>query len=397
MISLAYRDIAKGFGRYLATGLGLGLLIGVTLTMAGVYRGMVDDGMALLRAADADVWVVQQHTLGPFAEPSSVAEEMRRGLLALPGVAQVGKVAYLTMEIHHRGRNVRVMLAGYEPGRPGGPDYLVAGRPIGRNHYELVADVRTGLQLGETLTIRRHRYQVVGLTQGMRSSGGDPMVFLPLKDAQEIQFLKDNDALFRDRRRLANNPLFNPPGNPDLLAAVQGRLFAFDRVNAFLVRTRPGYSDDEVADEVRRWLRLTAYTRAQMEEILIGQVIATAAKQIGLFLVILTIVSAAIVALTIYSMTQTKLKEIAVLKLIGTPNRLIAGMIMQESMGLGLIGFIFGKLAVTYWAPLFPKHVVLLERDTLAALAVTTIICLLASLAGVRAALKVSPASAIGG
>ena len=51
MINLAGRDIANHFGRYLLTGLGLGLLIGVTLTMAGVYRGMVDDGKALIAAS----------------------------------------------------------------------------------------------------------------------------------------------------------------------------------------------------------------------------------------------------------------------------------------------------------------------------------------------------------
>jgi len=397
MISLAYRDIANGFGRYLATGLGLGLLIGVTLTMAGVYRGMVDDGMALLRAADADIWVVQQHTLGPFAEPSSVADEMLRGVQAIPGVREAGNVAYLTMEVQHREKSVRIMLAGYEPGRPGGPEYLVAGRHITRSHYELVADLRTGFRIGDLVPIRRHEYRVVGLTTGLRSSGGDPMVFLPLKDAQEIQFLRDNDSLFRDRRRLEENPVLNPPANPGLIDAVEATLFSNHRVNAILVRLREGYADEEVAQEIRQWLRLTAYTRKQMEEILIGQLIATAAKQIGLFLVILTLVSAAIVALTIYSMTQTKLKEIAVLKLIGTPNRRIAGMIVQESMGLGAIGFLAGKLAVTYWAPLFPKHVVLLEQDTLVALAITFVICLFASIAGVRSALRVSPASAIGG
>ena len=48
MISLAGRDIAHSWGKFALTGLGLGLLIGVTLTMAGVYRGMVDDAQALL-------------------------------------------------------------------------------------------------------------------------------------------------------------------------------------------------------------------------------------------------------------------------------------------------------------------------------------------------------------
>jgi hypothetical protein len=51
---------------------GLGLLIGVTLVMAGVYRGMVDDGKALLDNSGADLWVVQRDTLGPYAEPSSI-------------------------------------------------------------------------------------------------------------------------------------------------------------------------------------------------------------------------------------------------------------------------------------------------------------------------------------
>jgi len=47
MISLAGRDILHGWGKFVFTGFGLGLLIGVTLVMAGVYRGMVADGRAL--------------------------------------------------------------------------------------------------------------------------------------------------------------------------------------------------------------------------------------------------------------------------------------------------------------------------------------------------------------
>jgi len=33
--------------------------------MAGIYRGMVDDGKALLANSSADLWVVQRDTLGP--------------------------------------------------------------------------------------------------------------------------------------------------------------------------------------------------------------------------------------------------------------------------------------------------------------------------------------------
>ena len=88
MISLAGRDIAHSWGKFALTGLGLGLLIGVTLTMAGVYRGMVDDAMALLNNSGADLWVVQKDTQGPYAEASSIRDDYVRGVLGMPGVAR---------------------------------------------------------------------------------------------------------------------------------------------------------------------------------------------------------------------------------------------------------------------------------------------------------------------
>ncbi|HEY9099731.1 MAG TPA: ABC transporter permease [Thiobacillus sp.] len=397
MINLARRDIAHNLKSYLLTGLGLGLLIGVTLTMAGVYRGMVDDAKVLLRAVDADVWVVQQDTLGPFAEPSSVPDDLYRTLLGLEGVAQSGNVSFLTMQVTHAGKSQRVMVAGYEPGKPGGPAFLIAGRPISRAHYEAVADAKTGLTVGDVVRIRRNDYTVVGLTRRMVSSGGDPMLFIPLKDAQEAQFLKDNDAIVEDRQRLAANPALNRPGQSGVLDAVQAIQTSSHKVNAVLLRLHPGTDARALADSIARWQRYTAYTRDDMEDILVAKLIATAAKQIGLFLIILAVVSAAIVAFIIYTMTLGKIKEIAVLKLIGARDRSIAAMIMQEALGLGVIGFFVGKFAATLWAPAFPKYVLLETGDAARAFVLTLVVCALASVLAIRAALKIDPAEAIGG
>jgi putative ABC transport system permease protein len=397
MINLARRDIAHHLKSYLLTGLGLGLLIGVTLTMAGVYRGMVDDAKVLLHAVDADIWVVQQNTLGPFAEPSSVPDDLYRTLMGLEGVAQTGNVSYLTMQVSNQGKSQRVMVAGFESGKPGGPAFLVAGRPISRAHYEAVADAKTGFQVGDVVRIRRNNYTVVGLTRRMVSSGGDPMLFIPLKDAQEAQFLKDNDAIVEDRQRLAANPALNRPGQSGVLGAVQAIQTSSHKVNAVLLRVQPGTDTRALADSIARWQRYTAYTRDDMEEILVAKLIATAAKQIGLFLIILAVVSAAIVAFIIYTMTLGKIKEIAVLKLIGARDRSIAAMIMQEALGLGVIGFFVGKFAATLWAPAFPKYVLLETGDALRAFVLTLVVCALASVLAIRAALKIDPAEAIGG
>jgi len=397
MINLASRDILHGWGKFVLTGVGLGLLIGLTLSMAGIYRGLVDDGVVLLDNAGADLWVVQRDTLGPYAEPSSVRDDAYRSLLGLPGVAEAGNVTYLTMLVSHAGGEARVMLVGFQPGHPGEPDRLVAGRPVTRSHYEAIADVRAGIALGERVRIRRHEYTVVGLTQRMVSSGGDPMIFIPLKDAQEVQFQKDNDALVNERARIAANPALNRPGVPGLLEAVQASQAASRSVNVVMLRLAPGADAVEVADRIRRWKHLEAYTRDDMNEILVAKLIATSARQIFLFLVILSVVSAAIVAFIIYTMTLNKVREIAVLKLIGAPNRTISGMILQQALGLGAIGFVVGKTVATLWAPVFPKYVLLLPGDAVVGALLVLAICALASTVAIRAALRVDPATAIGG
>ncbi|KAB2923066.1 MAG: ABC transporter permease [Dechloromonas sp.] len=397
MISLAGRDILHSWSKFVLTGIGLGLLIGVTLTMAGVYRGMVDDAKALLNNSGADLWVVQQDTQGPYAESSSIHDDVYRSLLSLSGVARAANVTYLTMQVRLDNTDVRAMVVGFEPGQPGEPGYLIAGRHITRNHYEAVADIKTGFRLGDSIRIRRHDYRVVGLTKRMVSSGGDPMVFIPLKDAQEAQFLKDNDAILNERARTAANPALNRPGVPGLLEAIQASQNANRNVNAVLVQVASGSQPETVANDVRRWKHLEAFTRVQMEEILVAKLIATSARQIAMFLVILAVVSAAIVAFIIYTMTLGKIREIAVLKLIGTRNRTIAGMILQQALGLGLIGFLVGKVSATVWAPFFPKYVLLEPGDAARGFVVVMVICALASTLAIRAALRVDPANAIGG
>ncbi len=400
MISLAGRDILHAWGKFIFTGLGLGLLIGVTLSMAGIYRGMVDDAKVLLDNSGADLWVVQKDTLGPYAESSSIYDDLWRGIRGLPGVARAANVTYLTMQVRQGERDVRAMVTGImadEPGTPGWPPYLVAGRQITRGHYEAVADIATGFRLGDRLQIRRNYYLVVGLTRRMVSSNGDPMVFIPLKDAQEAQFLKDNDAILQQRRRTAENPAFNRPGTSDLLDAVIASQSSNLYVNAVLIQVKAGASPADVAASIRRWQRLQVYDRTQMEQILVGKLIATSAKQIGMFLVILAVVSAAIVAFIIYTLTLGKIREIAVLKLIGTKNRTIAAMILQQAVALGLIGFVVGKITATLWAPIFPKYVLLEPLDSVRGFVAVVVICILSSVIAIRAALKVDPAEAIGG
>jgi putative ABC transport system permease protein len=72
-------------------------------------------------------------------------------------------------------------------------------------------------------------------------------------------------------------------------------------------------------------------------------------------------------------------------------------MILQEALGLGVIGFLVGRHAAQLWAPAFPRHILLLPEDAIRALLLALAACTLASIVGIRIALRVDPAEAIGG
>lgn len=377
-MNLAYRDIRHNLGRFLLTCVGLGLLLGVVLAMIGIYRGLIVDALTIARAPAVDLWVVEANTRGPFAEASRIPGDVREAIARIADVTAAGSITYQTVEAEHRGGKLRLYVIGYEPTRPGGPPEIVEGREIARSHYEMVADNSSGLTLGERIPLGRKTFTVVGLTRHQVNSGGDPAVYITLFDAQKLQF------------ELA------PPAARVQLARGTGAA-NLDTVNAVVARLHPDASADAAAATIRRWKHLAAITQENQEAILSRSLVDRARRQIGLFTSLLLVVSAVIIALIIYTMTMEKLKQIATLKLIGAPDRTIVGMIVQQALALGMIGFAIGATMILNIKDYFPRRVVL-EPDNVTVLGLIVFaVCLLSSGLGVRAALRVDPATALGG
>ncbi len=378
-MNLALRDIRHNLGRFVLTCLGLGLLLGVALAMVGIYRGVVDDALSLPRALRADLWVVEEGTRGPFAEASRIPGDVREAVARLPGVLEAGAIALQTAEVPRpSGGILRLQLVAYELDRPGGPPPLVAGRGIARGRFEMVADRAAGLPLGETLVMGGQRFRVVGLTRGAVSSGGDPLAWITLRDGQEMQF------------RLA------PPAARRQLAAGGGTT-GTDTVNAVIARLLPNRPVEALAAELRRWKHFAALTAAEQEAVLTQSLVARARVQLGMFTVVLLVASAVVVALIVYTLTLDKMREIATLKLIGARDRTIVGLILQQAMALGVVGLAGGASLLFSVKDFFPRRVVLGPEQVAVFGLLVVAICLVASLLGVRLALRVEPAQALGG
>lgn len=378
-MNLAWRDVQHGLGRFILTCVGLSLLLGVVMGMVGIYRGLVAEALGLVRSAGADAWVVEAGKRGPFAESSRLPRDTRDAIAVHAGVAAAGAVIYQTVEIPYRGTNLRVFIVGAQIGRPGSEVRVEEGRAIVKSRSEVVADRKAGLALGERIRIGRDDFTVVGLTANATSSGGDPVLMMTLRDAQIVQWQFDPSAVRRETARAA------PAGGSS------------DLVSAIIVRMRPGASPEGVIGSIARWKHLTAMTADQQEEILTRSVIERARRQLGLFAVILLVVSTVVIGLIVYTMTMDKKKAIATLKLIGAPDRVIVSLILQQALAMGLVGFAIGAALIRLAKDHFPRRVVLETSDTATLLGIIVMVCLVASIFGVRSALKIDPASALGG
>ncbi len=379
-MNLAFRDIRHDRLRFVLTCVGLSLLLGIVITMTGIYRGALDDALRLAQATSPDLWVVEAGTNGPFAEASRIPGDTREMVARIYGVERAGAVTYQSVQTEIRDRRIRLFVVGFQLGRLGGPRKLVAGRHIMRSHFEMVVDRSAGLALGAEVPLgtHGHKYTVVGLTRDQLTSGGDPVAYLTLLDAQQLQFERAPPIQRRE-------------------AARGGASVSTDVVNAVVAQVFPYVPVAEVAAAVARWKYLSVLTQAQQEELVSKFVIERQRKQLGMFMVLLVIVSAVIIALIIYTLTMDKLRSIATLKLIGAPDRTIIGLIVQQALSMGVVGFFFGLVLVSLFGGYFPRRVILLPGDMAVLFGIVAVVCLAASSLGVRAAVKVDPAAALAG
>lgn len=377
-MNLAWRDIRHSLTRFVMTCAGLGLLLSVVMAMIGIYRGIVVDALTIARAPNADIWIVEARSRGPFAEASRLPADTRQSIARIAGVEAAGAITYQTVEGDLRGARRRLYVIGYRIGELGGPPSIVEGRAIARSHYELVADRTAGLGVGERIRLGRTTFEVVGLTAQAVNSGGDPAVFLTLADAQKLQFDLD-------------------PSAARIQQARGGQPASRETVNAVVARVAPYADVETVAASVRQWKHLGAITQEEQEAILSQSLVDKARRQIGMFTGLLLAVSAVIIALIIYTMTMEKMRQIATLKLIGAPDSRIVGMIVQQALLLGMIGFALGATLIYNIKDYFPRRVILEVDNVMALGGIVIVVCLLASALGVRIALKADPAIALGG
>ncbi|MGE3850634.1 MAG: ABC transporter permease [Planctomycetota bacterium] len=402
-MNLAAKDIRHSLGRFSLTAAGIGMLLMIVMGMGGIYRGIIGDATLLIDKLDADLWVVQRDTRGPFAEASRVPANLPERVASVAGVAQVRRFVYHTIQRVRDGRPLRIAVLGLDwPVDRGEWLPLMSGRPLSQSHYEIIADRTLGLDLHERLAIGNDVYTVVGLTSGMIDSGGNGLAFFTAPDAQAVQFSLPGEAIRLERaaRRDRADQIDLSRTQPPLLERAEGTsstipALAPPALGAVLVHVKPGVDPAEVAATLAGWADVTVHTQEDERQLMLAGPVEKARIQIGLFRVLLTIISTIIMALILYTLTLDKLHAIALLKLIGAPNRVILGMILQQALLLGGLGYGIAWGFGQWVFPRFPRRVILMQEDMIQLAVIVLLISVLSSVLGIWKAMRVQPNEAL--
>jgi putative ABC transport system permease protein len=426
-MNLALKDIHHHRFKFITTTAGVALLLMVLLTIGGIIRGVISDSATIIDETGADLWVVEKDTLGPFVESSRIPESDYHAVAAMHGVAQASplvmawehvtrpmrptalmKFMYMNAVLGTRTMvkpgwmdvpmDARFVVIGYQPGRIGGPPEIVAGRGIEASHYEIVADVKAGFALGERVRLGNFDYTVVGLTSNMVGFTADPVVYATLNDAQEIIFEPDPDLLRSRREHVraefdsSNAPRFAGP----VAAGAESVAGDLRFLNAVAVKVEPGVSTEEVAAGISRWKHLEVHTAERQVNLQLMGSNRLILLQLSLFRLILLAIVGIIIGLIVYLFTIDKVKEIAVLKLLGAQGSRIYSMILQQAVLMGAVGTVVGGLLEKASEPYFPRRVEATSGDIVQMVVVISAIAILSSLLAIRRAMSVEARSVLG-
>lgn len=402
-MNLAFKDIQHNFGRFALTGVGIGMLLMIVMGMGGIYRGIIEDATLLVDGVDADLWVVQRETRGPFAELSRVPPNLVHRIAAVPGVLSSRKFVYHTIQRERDGKPLRIAVLGLDwPVDRGEWIPITQGRSLEQAHYEMIADRSLGLPLGEKVKLGKDLYTVVGLTQSMISASGDGLAFFTITDAQAIQFDTPGEAVRLERSsREERGKSFEPTGmQPELLNLASGSASQLpalpsSQISAVMVKLDAGANLETVRSTIAGWGDVSVFTSDEQKELLLRGTVEKAKRQIGMFRVLLTAIAAIIMALILYTLTLDKIHSIALLKLIGASNTVILGLILQQALVLGIVGYVIAYLIGSQLFPHFPRRVILADEDLIQLAVVVVVISIGSSLMGIWKALHVSPNEAL--
>jgi putative ABC transport system permease protein len=374
MARIAWRMLAHRPIRLLITWGGLGVLFFLAAAQLGLLVGWCNTTSAIVRHADADVWVMAEHTPA-FDYGTAIPRQRVYQARSVKGVAWAEGL-FVGWSVWQRsdGRRVNVTLVGLDEECVGGPWIIQQGNtegvhlPNGVILDELFKEQLGVRQMGDEVEMLGRRAVVRGISADVRTFTALPFIFTSIEAARKY-----------DKR-------YGP-----------------DEITYVLVRCAPGYSPEAVRDQLQTELPhvevLTAREfavrtmRYWMLETGAGLTVILAAT-LGLA------VSVVVTSQTLFAVTQEYLGNYATLGAVGFGRAQLLACVLIQGLILAGGEVLLGSAGFAVAARCSARTNLPLETTPevyagLVAIAVGS--CLMGAFLSVRTILRVDPASVFRG
>jgi putative ABC transport system permease protein len=358
-VPLARRNLLADWRRLVAGVLGVGVALMLVLLLDGLRQGIESSATAYVDHVGADLFVTQPGVANFLGETSVLPRRTVDTVEAIPGVVWAAPVRgqYVVFELH--GKKIATYAIGSVPGEPGGPWSLASGRTVERDD-EIVMDralaERHRLGVGDQLDVAGSRFRIVGTSRGT-SAAMTGFVFVT---------------------HAATDRLLRSP----------------DTTSYVLVGTR----DAPAVKQRLETAGLEVFDRQTLGGNDRRLFTGIFSAPLDLMVAVAFAAGTLVVALTVYTSVTERRREYGIVKALGASERSLIGLVIRQTLLLGLAGLVVGGLLYlgAEWLlarirPQFP--VALTGTSALRAVVAATVMALLAAIIPARRVAAADPAS----
>lgn len=364
---VAWKNLVSEKFRFLAALLGAGFAVVLILVMVGIYVGTTNQVTTYIDHTAGKVWVMQPGVNQMFRAVSSLPNATEDQLAVTDGVADSAPVLGVPSSFLKDGSQTAYYLLGFDPDDAdvAGPWDIADGRATiadGETVLDRVLASKNGIDVGDTVSMIDKDFTVVGLSNET-AAVGNFYAFITLDDAREVM----------------QSP---------------------ESVSYFILSPTDGVAATTLADQVRSEVQgVEAITSAEFAENSKQIVISMIGRPLKVMIALGVLVGAAVIALTVLSLSSEQRRDFGVMKAIGARDRTLYRLVAAQAVLLALGGYVIGGV-VAYAAQFAIKEslgdVTVEITPTMLAgmLAVTLLMAVAGSIVPVRRVAAVDPAEA---
>jgi putative ABC transport system permease protein len=272
---------------------GVATALVLVLALSGIFAGAMADVTRYIDSADADVVVAQPGVRTMHMTASSLPLDLSDTVGSIAGVDGVSPILFASDAVASRAGRQLAYVVGYVEGDAGGPAGLVEG--AAPEDGEIVVDAATaarlGVDVGDGVTVLGSPWTVSGIADDMTSI------------VNSVAFVRFAD-----------------------FATVTG---AVDAASYLLVRTdRPV----DVAERIEAASGLSATTRERFIDEERAAVRDMSVDLLAVMSVVAFVIALVVIALLLYAITLSRLRDIGVMKALGAGIARIGGTVVAQAV-----------------------------------------------------------------